>query len=177
MPRQSFRLARSLGKPVYSSAYPFFTDDWQFEVHVPVSREGRVVGVMVGVYRIREILGDSVPWWLAERYRISIVGNSGKVLGTRSKIESAVTDEGYQVAFDPPGWGLTIHAVPYHAPRPLASVLLSVSLVILALIVLWNAGAQPRRGNHLRQPGLLPHGWLVGCGAYRPPSANALLGR
>ena len=136
--RQSFRLARSLGKPVYSAAYPFFTDDWQFEVHVPVSREGRVIGVAVGVYRIREILGDSVPWWLAERYRISIVGDSGKVLGTRSKIESAVTEEGYQVAFDPPGWGLSIHAVPYHAPRPLASVLLSVSLVILALIVLWS---------------------------------------
>lgn len=136
--RQSFRLARSLGKPVYSSAYPFFTNDWQFEVHVPVSREGRVVGVAVGVYRIREILGDSVPWWLAERYRISIVGDSGKVLGTRSKIESAVNEEGYQVAFDPPGWGLTIHAVPYHAPRPLASVLLSASLVILALVVLWS---------------------------------------
>jgi len=136
--RQSFRLARSLGKPVYSAAYPFFTDDWQFEVHVPVSREGRVIGVAVGVYRIREILGDSVPWWLAERYRISIVGDSGKVLGTRSKIESRVTEEGYQVAFDPPGWGLSIHAVPYHAPRPLAGVLLSVSLVILALIVLWS---------------------------------------
>jgi two-component system sensor histidine kinase DctS len=136
--RQSFRLARSLGKPVYSAAYPFFTDDWQFEVHVPVSREGRVIGVAVGVYRIREILGDSVPWWLAERYRISIVGDSGKVLGTRSKIESRVTEEGYQVAFDPPGWGLSIHAVPYHAPRPMASVLLSASLVILALIVLWS---------------------------------------
>ncbi len=136
--RQSFRLAKSLGKPVYSAAYPFFTDDWQFEVHVPVSREGRVIGVAVGVYRIREILGDSVPWWLAERYRISIVGDNGKVLGTRSKIESAVTEEGYQVAFDPPGWGLSIHALPYHSPRPLASVLLSASLVILALIVLWS---------------------------------------
>ncbi len=136
--RQSFRLARSLGKPVYSKAYPYFTNDWQFEVHVPVSREGKMVGVVVGVYRIRELLGDSVPWWLAERYRISIVGDSGKVLGTRSKIEATVTEEGYQVAFDPPGWGLGIHAVPYHAPRPLASVLLSASLVILALIVLWS---------------------------------------
>lgn len=136
--RQSFRLARSLGKPVYSRAYPYFTNDWQFEVHVPVSREGSVVGVAVGVYRIRDLLGDSVPWWLAERYRISIVGDSGKVLGTRSKIESSVTEEGYQVAFDPPGWGLTIHAIPYHAPRPLASVLLSASLVILAMVVLWS---------------------------------------
>lgn len=136
--RQSFRLARSLGKPVYGAAYPFFTTDWQFEVHVPVSREGRIVGVAVGIYRIRDILGDSVPWWLAERYRISIIGDSGKVLGTRSKIESAVTEEGYQVGFDPPGWGLALHAVPYHAPRPLASVLLSGSLVVLALIVLWS---------------------------------------
>jgi two-component system sensor histidine kinase DctS len=86
--RQSFHLARSLGKPVYSKAYPYSTNDWQFEVHVPVSREGRVIGVAVGVYRIRDLLGDSVPWWLAERYRISIVGDSGKVLGVRSKVES-----------------------------------------------------------------------------------------
>ena len=136
--RQSFRLARSLGKPVYSKAYPYFTNDWQFEVHVPVSREGSIVGVVVGVYRIRDLLGDSVPWWLAERYRISVIGDSGKVLGTRSKVESAVTEEGYQVAFDPPGWGLALHAVPYHAPRPLASILISASLVILALIVLWS---------------------------------------
>jgi two-component system sensor histidine kinase DctS len=136
--RQSFRLARSLGKPVYSKAYPYFTNDWQFEVHVPVSRGGSVVGVVVGVYRIRDLLGDSVPWWLAERYRISVIGDSGKVLGTRSKVESAVTEEGYQVAFDPPGWGLALHAVPYHAPRPLASILISASLVILAMIVLWS---------------------------------------
>ena len=136
--RQSFLLARSLGKPVYSQAYPYFTNDWQFEVHVPVSREGRVVGVAVGVYRIRDLLGDSVPWWLAERYRISVIGDSGKVLGTRSKVESAVIDEGYQVGFDPPGWGLALHAVPYHAPRPLASILLSASLIVLAMIVLWS---------------------------------------
>ena len=136
--QQSYQLARSLGKPVYSRAYPYTTNDWQFEVHVPVSREGKVVGVAVGIYRIRDLLSDSVPWWLAERYRISIIGDSGKVIGARSKVESTVTDEGYQVSFDPPGWGLALHAVPYHAPRPLASVLLSASLVALALLVLWS---------------------------------------
>jgi two-component system sensor histidine kinase DctS len=136
--RQSFRLAQSLGKQVYSKPYPYFNNDWQFEVHVPVSREGRIVGVAVGVYRIRDLLGDSVPWWLAERYRISVIGDSGKALGSRSKVESTVTEEGYQVGFDPPGWGLALHAVPYHAPRPLASILLSASLVILAVIVLWS---------------------------------------
>ncbi|MCX7150712.1 MAG: PAS domain S-box protein [Rhodocyclales bacterium] len=136
--QQSYRLARSLGKPVYSKAYPYFMNDWQFEVHVPVSREGRIAGVAVGVYRIRDLLGDSVPWWLAERYRISVTEDSGKVLGSRSKVESTVMEEGYQVGFDPPGSGLALHAVPYHAPRPLASILLSASLVILAMIVLWS---------------------------------------
>lgn len=135
---QSFRLASSLGKPVYSAPYPFFGNDWQFEVHVPVSREGRIVGVAVGIYRIRDLLSDSVPWWLAERYRISVIGENGKVLGSRSKVESPVTEEGYQVAFDPPGWGLSIHALPYHAPRPAASTYLSVALVVLAAVVLWS---------------------------------------
>jgi two-component system sensor histidine kinase DctS len=96
--RQSFHLARSLGKPVYSKAYPYSTNDWQFEVHVPVSREGRLVGVAVGVYRIRDLLSDSVPWWLAERYRISIIGDSGKVLGVRSKVQSTVTEEAIKSA-------------------------------------------------------------------------------
>lgn len=135
---QSFRLAISLGKPVYSAPYPFFGNDWQFEVHVPVSREGKIVGVAVGIYRIRDLLSDSVPWWLAERYRISVIGDAGKVLGSRSKVESQVTEDGYQVAFDPPGWGLAIHAVPYHAPRPAASMFLSVALIVLAVVVLWS---------------------------------------
>ncbi len=136
--RQSFRLALSIGKPVYSRAYPFFTDDWQFEVHVPVSRAGRLVGVAVGIYRIRELLSDSVPWWLAERYRISVLGDAGNVIGTRSKVEAVVTDEAYQVVFDPPGRGLTLHARPYRAPRSLESTLVSAGLVILALVVLWS---------------------------------------
>lgn len=136
--RETFQLAYSLGKPVYSKPYPYFAKDWQFEVHVPVSRAGHIVGVAVGIYRIPALLGDSVPWWLAERYRISVIDDLGKVLATRSKVESVVTEEGYQVPFDPPGGGLTLHAVPYHAPRPLASMLLSGSLVILAAIVLWS---------------------------------------
>jgi two-component system sensor histidine kinase DctS len=135
---QSFRLARALGKSVYSAPYPVLPNDWQFEVHVPVSREGKVVGVAVGIYRIRDMLGDSVPWWLAERYRISILGDGGRVLGTRSRVESTVDEDGYQVIFDPPGWGLTLHAVPYHAPRPLAGILLSGALVVLATVMLWS---------------------------------------
>lgn len=136
--REAYRLAYSLGKPVYSKPYPFFSNEWQFEVHVPVSRAGQIVGVAVGIYRIPALLGDSVPWWLAERYRISVIDDAGKTLAARSKVESAVVEQGYQVPFDPPGAGLALHAVPYHAPRPLASLLLSGSLVILAMLVLWS---------------------------------------
>lgn len=136
--REAFLLAYSLGKAIYSKPYPYLTSDWQFEVHVPVSKAGQVVGVAVGIYRIPALLGDSVPWWLAERYRISVIDDQGKELAARSKVESVVTDEGYQVAFDPPGMGLALLAVPYRAPRPLASMLVSGSLVILAMLVLWS---------------------------------------
>lgn len=145
---ESFRLAMSLRKPVYSAAYPSHGDDWQFEVHVPVSREGSIAGVAVGIYRIRDLLSDSVPWWLAERYRIGITGDSGRMLGTRSKVESAVGNQSYQVAFDPPGRGLALHAVPYHAPRPLAGVLVSVALIALAAVVLWSLWILRRHALH-----------------------------
>lgn len=136
--RQSTELALALGKPVYSPPYPVFGSDWQFEVHVPVSRDGRIAGIAVGVYRIRSLLDDSVPWWLAERYRISILGDAGRILGTRSKVEAAASDEAYQVSFDPPGWGLALQAVPYHSPRPPASLAISAGLVALAVVVLWS---------------------------------------
>ncbi len=145
---QSATMALALGKPVYSPPYPVFGGDWQFEVHVPVSREGRIAGIAVGVYRIRSLLDDSVPWWLAERYRISILGDGGKVLGTRSKVEAAFGGEDYQISFDPPGWGLALQAVPYHSSRPPASLAVSAGLVALAVIVLWSLWVLRRHAAH-----------------------------
>jgi len=134
----AFRLAASLGKVSYSPPYPVVNGDQQFEVHVPVFRDGRLAGVVVGAYSMRRLLEQTVPWWLTERYRIRIIDNSGNTLAARTKVEAIAARLDYQIPFDPPGHGLILHAAPYRAKAPLAPRLLSASLVVLALLVLWS---------------------------------------
>ncbi|MDD5249863.1 MAG: PAS domain S-box protein [Rhodocyclaceae bacterium] len=145
---ETLRLARSLGNATYSPAYPIVDGDWQFEVHVPVFRGGRLAGVTVGLYSVRHILNDAIPWWLAERYRISVIDTTGNHLGDRSKVEAAEDVNGYEIPFEPPGNGLSLHTAPYRTPAPLAGRLLGAALVLLAVIVLWSLWALRRHVQH-----------------------------
>lgn len=146
--RETMRLAKSLGRPAYSTPYPIIDDDWQFEVHVPIFRDGQLAGVAIGAYSIRRILEESIPWWLAERYRISVIDTAGNILGTRSKVAATEDVSSYQIPFEPPGHGLSLQATPYRTPTPLAGRLLSSALVFLALLVLWSLWALRR---HMQQ--------------------------
>ncbi|MBI4986901.1 MAG: PAS domain S-box protein [Rhodocyclales bacterium] len=145
---ETARLAKSMGQAVYSPAYPIDEGDWQFEVHVPVFRDGHVAGIAVGAYSIRRLLDDSIPWWLAERYRIGIMDNVGSFLGVRSKVEAAIDADGYQIPLDPPGHDLTLSTTPYRVQTPLVGRLLSIALVFLAIVVLWSLWALRR---HVQQ--------------------------
>jgi two-component system sensor histidine kinase DctS len=136
------RLVRSLGKPVYGDPYSL-DGEWWFDAYVPVFQDSRVVGVVAGAYSLPRVLEETVPWWLAERYRIVVADAGGKVLASRSKVLPAA-EAGYQLAFDPPGRGLSIQATPYRSPAPLAGRLISAALVVLAVIVLWSLWALRR---------------------------------
>lgn len=142
--RESARLAMTIGKPVYGGPYDAGREHWQFDVHVPVFAGGQAAGIVVGSYSLRRMLDESVPWWLAERYRIVVVDAGGKVFATRSKVEAPAGDGSYQLAFDPPGRGLALEAIPYRSPPPLAGRLLSAALVVLAVAVLWSMWALRR---------------------------------
>lgn len=140
----SRRLADSLGKPAYSPPYAGLAKEWRFRVHVPVFHGGHLAGIAVGVYAMDRMLEKLVPWWLTERYRISIVNDTGAVLGSRSKVAAPEDDNSYQMPFDPPGHGLLFQAIPYRATTPLIGRLLSIALILLALLVLWSLWALRR---------------------------------
>ncbi len=146
---QAMRLAHSLGRAVYSEAYPIVGNDWQFEVHVPVFHGGRLLGIAVGAYSLRRMLEESVPWWLAERYQVSVIDHAGSTLSARSKVIAVESANAYQIPFEPPGHGLALHVAPYRIPAPLAGRLLSAALVVLALLVIWSLWAL-RRHIHQR---------------------------
>lgn len=132
------QLARSLERAVYGPAYPATQGDWQFEVQVPIFRDGELAGTAVGIYSVRRLLADVVPWWLAERYRIAIVDQTNQSLGQRTSVGTVEPGNDYQMPFEPPGHGLMLHAAPYQVPTTLASRLITAGLVLLAAMVLFS---------------------------------------
>jgi len=140
----SRHLADSLGKPTYSPPYTGLAKEWRFRVHVPIFHDGHLAGIAVGVYAMDRMLEKLVPWWLTERYRISVVSDAGTVLGSRSKVTAPEDDNSYQMPFDPPGHGLVFQAKPYRATTPLIGRLLSIALILLALLVVWSLWALRR---------------------------------
>ena len=132
------QLARSLGHAAYGPPYPVVQGDWLFEVHVPIFHGDEFAGTAIGIYSVRRLLADAVPWWLAERYRIAIVDQSNQPLGQRSSVGTAEAGNEYQMPFDPPGHGLMLHASPYQVPASLAGRLITAGLVLLAALVLFS---------------------------------------
>lgn len=142
--QDSVRLSQSLGRPVYGNPRADVRNEWLVDVYVPIFLNEGVAGIVVGTYSLRRLLEETIPWWLTERYRIVIVNTDGTVLASRSKVEAPDTDTSYQIAFDPPGRGLSLEATPYSTPPLPAGKLLSGSLILLALVVLWSLWALRR---------------------------------
>ena len=133
---ETIKLATSIGKATYSPTYSIAQNDWQFEIHVPVISAGKLQGIMVGVYSLKRLIDAAVPWWLTERYRISVIDYDGRELVSRSRVAPLHADSDYQLSFDPPGRGLALRAVPYQLSPPLVGRILSAALIFLALAVL-----------------------------------------
>ena len=141
-------LAKSMGKAVYGEPYLAGPGDWRIDVYVPLFRDDRYVGLVVGTYAMQRMLEEAVPWWLMEKYRVVVVDTPGQTLASRSKVDHVQSEDAYQIAFDPPGHGLFLQGTPYATGLPLAKPLLSLSLVVLAASVLWSLWALRR---HVRR--------------------------
>jgi two-component system sensor histidine kinase DctS len=141
---QTLDVARRLAKPAYSPPYKDGTGGWLFQVQIPIFKQGRFAGAVVGVYDIQKILLDSVPWWLAQRNYIGVEDISGKLLATRSKVNGSEGDNSHRIYFDPPGQGLVLWAAPIKAPKPVTGRFLSAALILLAVLVIWSLWALRR---------------------------------
>ena len=108
----AFRLARSLGRPVYSESYAVLENQTQFEVHQPIFEGGRHLGTVVGVYSLNALLARQVPWWFSERYRVSVTNNLGVEIAAKSKVSPLAT-LAYEIPFEPPGHGLNLVITAY----------------------------------------------------------------
>lgn len=141
-------LAASLGRAVYSQHYQDTAGDWQVSVHIPVTEAGQLAGTVVGVYSLRHLLEQTVPWWLAQRNHIGITDVSGAFLVRYSKVPEGETGTGHRIDFDPPGHGLGLWTAPIRQPDQIFGKFLSISLILLSLLVLWSFWALRRHMQH-----------------------------
>ncbi len=78
-----------------------------------------------------------MPWWFAERYRVSVSNNLGVEIAARSKV-SPLSTLAYEIPFEPPGHGLNLHITAYKSEIRWIPLLLMGSLGILAAAIVWS---------------------------------------
>lgn len=135
--RQAIDMARKLGKTAYSEAYRI-GDAGQFEMFSPVFEDGEYRGTLVSVYSLSALLKSLVPWWFADKYRVSIRDGNGRVLATKASSEEHATDISYARPLDPPGLGTELEVSAYRGKGNLAQLLITASIVFLASAMLFS---------------------------------------
>lgn len=141
--RQAFRLSRSTGLPTFSASQQT-GGEWLFALIVPHFRDGRHTGSLVATYSFRKLLADQVPWWFAQKYRLSVVDGNGVILGSKSNLDTGDETVRHRIPFDPPGHGLVLVATAYQTETSLPHNLLALAIVALGASVLASLWAQRR---------------------------------
>ena len=137
---RAFEVASKLGKPVYTE--PFLTGQTaQFELYVPIFRNDRLLGMLVGVYSLNSLFQQVTPWWFAEKYRVSVLDDNGAVLASKSKVDTTSTNISYEVLLEPPGHGLMLQATAYRAAGNFAQTVIVAVIMVLAGAVMWSLWA------------------------------------
>jgi two-component system sensor histidine kinase DctS len=141
--RQAFIISRSTGLPTFGASQET-GGEWHFALLVPHFRDGRHAGSLVAMYSFRKLLADQVPWWFAQKYRLSVVDANGAILGSKSNIEAGEETLRHRIPFDPPGHGLVLVATAYQAETNLPRNLLALAIVALGAGVVASLWAQRR---------------------------------
>jgi two-component system sensor histidine kinase DctS len=140
-------LALSVGSTTFGAPYGA-GQDRRFDVFVPWYRNGMRAGTVVGVYGLRVMIAAVVPWWLAERHRVTILDAGGELLAAKSDAEATRPEVIQQVPLDPPNHGLVLRLESYGGQKQRLRDVLLATLLGLALAVLWNLWALRR---HVRR--------------------------
>jgi two-component system, LuxR family, sensor histidine kinase DctS len=134
---KAFDIARRLGKRIYSE--PFFLENNHafIELIVPIYQERELTGMLVAVYPLEALLNETVPWWFTEKYKVIVTDENDIQYASKTHIEG-LSNQSYEIPFDPPGYGLKLRIVSYQASTNPLQRLLTIAIVALAAGVFWS---------------------------------------
>jgi PAS domain S-box-containing protein len=135
-----YSLARELQQPVYSQPAAGTDSTGLLQLHVPVSGQGRLGGVILGEYSIDSLLRYAVPAEVSAKYAVALLdGKGGMLAGTSVPPRNPATyllpwaapeANQYEVPVSPVGNGLIIRAQAYRT-----------SLGVIGSGLFWLVGA------------------------------------
>jgi two-component system, LuxR family, sensor histidine kinase DctS len=129
--------ARTLNRPYYTHPYPIADGTYAIEVIMPVFGANDFSGYVVGIFSLPRLLSLHVPWWFAERYRLSFTNEDGKAIASTTNADDLETNHAFGVTFDRMG-GLGIEVDAYRtSTRLMPAVVVSV-LIVFSIIIAWS---------------------------------------
>ncbi|GGY12735.1 sensor histidine kinase [Paludibacterium paludis] len=131
----SRRLAELTGRPAYSEPLSLNRDT----VVAQIIAEGN--GTAIALISLTRLIQQQVPWWFAAKYQLVLQDRSERVIAAKSQlnIRPGAGAMAWQMAFDPPGRGLTLKVTAYRDNSGLARNLLigAVAMMAAALLFSW----------------------------------------
>ena len=135
---EASRGALRSGEPVYSSVYRAPDGDPRFALYVPVFLNGALARQVVGELSLAGMMRHMVPWWYAERYNLTVLDSSGRVVAQKSNVGVDSSMLSYEIPLAIPVGGLSLRAVAYPQASGVTRNLFLAAIVGLSLATLWS---------------------------------------
>lgn len=128
--------ARTLNRPAYSRPYRLSDGTHAIEVVLPVFGANDFNGYAVGIFSLPRLISMHVPWWFAERYRLSFTDSQGAEVASTTNAALLDDTDAFGVTFDRMG-GLGIRVNAYRANTRVMPVIMVAVLVGFTLVIIW----------------------------------------
>jgi two-component system, LuxR family, sensor histidine kinase DctS len=128
--------ARTLNRPSYTRPYRLADGTYAIEVVLPVFGANDFNGYAVGIFSLPRLISMHVPWWFAERYRLSFTDSLGQELASTTNAANLDDAHAFGVTFDRMG-GLGIRVNAYRANTRVMPVVVVLVLIAFTLVIVW----------------------------------------
>ncbi len=135
--QKAFELAILLNKRIYSEPFFLSGNVAHFALVMPIYGDKEVAGMLVATHSLEDLLGNLVPWWFTEKYRVVVVDDNGAQYAAKSNV-SGTPSLSYELPFDPPGHGLSFRVTSYQGAGNPLQRLLAGAILVLAAGVFWS---------------------------------------
>ncbi|QNM96914.1 PAS domain-containing sensor histidine kinase [Chitinimonas koreensis] len=114
----------------------------------PAVQGNQTRGAFVAVISLKSLLQTYVPWWIAKRYQLGFVDIERRTVAARPEQPLPDSPQSYDIAFDPPGYGLRLRAVALQGGWPVWRHALYWLLAALSGLMVWSLWVLKR---HMRE--------------------------